>query len=527
MTPSPDAPATRWYRPGVADLVFLLIALAAFRGARHTLLDDPGLGWHLRNIDAILANEAFLTEDPFTDPRGGEPREWLTNQWLGELPYWVGWRWAGLEGVAAVNALVIGLMARVLCTLLLREGMPWPVAVLWTALAAMGTSCSWNARPNTFTLLFVLLTSYACERFHAGAISRRATWWLVPLFAVWANTHGGFVAGLIIVAATLGIAVAIAVGAPGGEGRREARRKALHLVLLAAGCFAATLLNPYGADLYRWVFALLGDRYFMELHQEWRSPDFHGAGAMRFELMMLLFPLVLALTSRRPNLVAIVLCVLFLHFALSGFRYVALWVVVAAPVLARASMGISYLHELGARLRLPTAPGSLFAPWSGPVPWRASVGVVLLLLGGAKAAEGAFARHKQEIIATRAVDELIVQAREWEQQSGRRPVIFHSYDWGGYLTWHGWPGLLNWVDDRNEVQGRERVEEYMELARGVPGWERKLTAVDLVCVEARSGLAEKLTRAPGWRETYRDAHAVLFVRHSPPGPGEGLAAGPP
>jgi len=58
MTPAPETAqaAARWYRPGVADVVFLLIALAAFRGARHTLLDDPGLGWHLRNIDAILAN---------------------------------------------------------------------------------------------------------------------------------------------------------------------------------------------------------------------------------------------------------------------------------------------------------------------------------------------------------------------------------------------------------------------------------------------------------------------------------------
>src|SRR5262249_52296520 len=224
----------------------------------------------------------------------------------------------------------------------------------------------------------------------------------------------GFVAGLIILAATLGIAVAVALAARGEEAP-AARRRAGQFALLAAACVGATLLNPYGAGLYRWVLGLLGDPYFMELHQEWRSPDFHSAGAMRYELVLLLFPLVLATSSRRPNLVEIALPVLFLHFALTGFRYVALWVVVAAPVLARASMGIASLHELGARLRLPTEPGSLFAPWRGRVPWGASVAIALLFLGGAKAVQGAFARHKQEIIASRAVDELIARARQWEQ----------------------------------------------------------------------------------------------------------------
>ena len=45
--------------------------------------------------------------------------------------------------------------------------------------AAMGISCSWVARPNLFTLLFVLLTARICIRFHEGRCSRRATLWLL------------------------------------------------------------------------------------------------------------------------------------------------------------------------------------------------------------------------------------------------------------------------------------------------------------------------------------------------------------
>src|SRR5207248_8755589 len=97
---------------------------------------------------------------------------------------------------------VLAFTLRCLYRMLLRDGAPWPVAVFWTALGAMGTSCSWAARPNLFTMLFVQVTSRVCVLFHEGRLSRRATLWLWPLFAVWANVHGGFVAGFSLLGAT-------------------------------------------------------------------------------------------------------------------------------------------------------------------------------------------------------------------------------------------------------------------------------------------------------------------------------------
>ena len=72
MNAATDRPAP-WYRPGIADVIFLLASLAAVRGAQHSLLDDPGLGWHLRNIDAIVQQGGWLTVDLFTEPRDGPP----------------------------------------------------------------------------------------------------------------------------------------------------------------------------------------------------------------------------------------------------------------------------------------------------------------------------------------------------------------------------------------------------------------------------------------------------------------------
>jgi hypothetical protein len=264
-------PRLAWFRPTSADWVFLVLVIV--QTARQNMLDDPGLGWHLRNVDAMRQEGVWLTHDPFSRSPDGAPRTWLTNQWLGEWPRWLGERWAGPEGIAAVAALLLAFTLRCLFGMLLRDGLPWPVAVCWTALAALGTSCSWVARPNLFTMLFVLVTARVLEQSHTGNLSPGRTLWLLPLFAAWANIHGGFVAGFLMLGAALGIEAALAVFALEQATRRGARRRAVHVGLLTGGAFLATLLNPYGLSLYHWVFHLLGDPFFMDLHQKWRSPD--------------------------------------------------------------------------------------------------------------------------------------------------------------------------------------------------------------------------------------------------------------
>lgn len=512
-----------WYRLGSADLLFAALAVIIFNGARTTMLDDPGLGWHLRNIDAMAAQGGWLTHDPFSGPRHGQP--WLTNQWLGELPLWLGERWAGLEGIAAVTALTLAFLLRCLYRMLLRDGVPWPVAIVWTGLAGLGTSFSWVARPNVFTMLFVLVTARACVLLHEGRLSRPAALWLLPLFAVWANCHGGFVAGLAMLGAAFAVEAVSAVSgtfstcpdrstletcstglgsAPAAGGL--ARARALYLGVLLAGAFLATLVNPYGARLYPWVLKLLSDSYFMNLNAEWASPNFHGAGLFRFELILLLLPVLLVASRYRPNAVEVVLCVIWLHLALNGFRYVPLFVLVAVPMLGRCTRQLPWLEGLVARAE----SGSPFVPRTGLAPWGWSVIVAVACLVAARGLEGRYAHHDPHYVPTAALDRLIAL----NDEHGAGTVIFHGFNWGGYLTWKGWPRLRTWIDDRNEVQGREHCEEFFRVQEGAPGWLEVLdrARVELVCIPPHEGLAERLAEANTWREVYRDAHAVIFQR---------------
>lgn len=90
-------------------------------------------------------------------------------------------------------------------------------------------------RPQLWTLLGVLAV---CRILTSE--SRRALWWLPLVFAIWANLHGGWIVGGGLVVVWTAVAFI------------QWRDDRGQLLLVGIASLAATLLNPYGVNL--WVF---------------------------------------------------------------------------------------------------------------------------------------------------------------------------------------------------------------------------------------------------------------------------------
>jgi len=494
-----------WYSLGFADVVFVFFTLCILQTAGTRMMDDPGLGWNLRIADLMWENQGFLYREQFCFPTEGRP--WVTQAWLGDILLRLAYGWGGLNGLAVFSALCVALTLRLLFTRMTRDGVHWLAAGFWTFMAALGTSPSWVARPNLFTFPALVLVVDFCERFHRGAIPARNTLWLVPIFVLWTNLHGGFLAGILVLIVTYLVECSTAVLATDAECRGAARRRVRWWTVLGVGLFIATMVNPYGFGLHLWNLRMLRDPFIQTRSTaEWLPPNFNEPGWFRIEMLVLLFPTLAVLSRRRVSALALALGVVFLHFGLTSSRYAPLWVVVTVPTLAALASQVPWFKTLKAGLpaglaRTPGRPPSLVSfSFAG-----------LLLLGSPWM--GHLAHHNQELMPSRALDRLLADYH------GER--VFHGANWGGYLTWHGWglrPRLRTWIDDRLDVHGREHTDLYRELLAAPLGWEEMLerSQVNLLCIPADTQLAHYARSSARWRLLFDDGQVAILRLAAPP-----------
>ena len=124
---------------------------------------------------------------------------------------------------------------------------------------ALATQMQFRPQLFTFMMLSVVMTVVAIEVYRGGAI----LWPLIPMFALWANLHGGYTIGL----GAMIIAVAVLfIQGLGDAGRKTSARR---LGLVTLGCAGATILNPFGVGLWTGVAHSVSDPLIRQIVNDW------------------------------------------------------------------------------------------------------------------------------------------------------------------------------------------------------------------------------------------------------------------
>lgn len=493
--------------PSVVDVLFVLLALVVPLGLGVRIANQDGdLGRHLRVGEEILRRGGLFYEDPFSYTMAGQP--FVPYEWLSEVLFALAFRLGGLPATAVLSGLVIALTYALVVLFLRRQGMDPLLALLVGVLAALVGSIHWLARPHLFTALGAVLTLLLLER---GAHGRpgRALLLYVPLFAVWANLHGGFLYGLILIGVYL--AGAVAELALGGNEAAWRRRAAEYAGALGAA-LVGTLLNPVGPALFSHVTGYLGKRYLLQQTIEYRSPDFHQPQAQIFLLAVLLLVGLVAVSAQRPTFPRLLLLLVNLAFALYSARNIPLFAVTALPSIALAAdPGWKRLRSL-ARFRRAVAAGERVSS-TGAWSLAAAVGLALLALAHGRVAGRDLL--PTDFDATRFPVEAVQRARAADLQ-GR---IFNEFGWGGYLL-YAWPEQRVFIDGQTDFYGEDLARAYVQVTELRPGWREVLRAwdVSLALLPSGSPLAQELAREPGWQVWYRDGTATILRREPTGGP---------
>jgi hypothetical protein len=474
---SGDASDVRLAGLGLGAVAIFLFTLAAFSPQ---VLGDGDTWSHVATGEWIIAHGAAPRADPFSHSMPGAP--WTAHEWLSEVLLALAFRIGGWSGVvlltaaaAAMAALIVGLRAA-------RE-LRGAALVAVVAIGLSLVTASLLARPHVLTLPLGAAWS-------AGLLAARdrgcaPPLGLVALMTAWANMHGGFIFGLMLIGP---FALEAVTEAPAGA--RLAAVRAWTTFALAA--LAAALVNPYGVDALVFPFRLTSVENLSRIG-EWRPQDFSHLGTMELALLTLL-----GLTLTRPFAMPPIRAALIIGLvamALQHSRHQVLFGILAPMLLAQpiaAAIGAAAQDEERRRV--------------ARIALAATV-VAALMIGGA--------RLMAPIERTDRAAAPISALRAVPQELRRKPVL-NDYAFGGYLIFEH---VRPFIDARVELYGDGMLSLYDRLQKGDrEAVEDTLRRYDIAWTifAPDNRIVATLDREPGWRRLHSDATAIVHVRDPAP-----------
>jgi len=481
--------------PASLAVIALVMSLGLYRFA-HTLA-DPDIWGHLAIGRLYHETGRIRQPDPFSYVTAGH--EWLNFEWLYELVLYRIFAAAGPAGLillkVTVALLLLGVVYRYLC----RQGIPADRAgIIVVAVIHFFVPFLITIRPHlvTYTLfLAVLLLLRTMDRGEAR--------WLYaapPLFALWANLHPGFLAGLGV----LGIWTSVEVARRWlGIGPREAsaRLSMWTVIPILGACVLATGLNPWGYRLlpFLWRTATVPRPEI----SEWQPLLLGTVQGLTYVLFVAAAALGWSY-SRRPRslplLGVLVVCALL---PLIAWRHVPL-AALAIAVLAGEHIGDAWERGSGYARRIP-APS---AAANRVLVAAATIGAVLFVVL-------AVPRFGCIVIDPPSALGQPVRAVGVLRASGVSANLAIDFDWGLYAMYHLTPTIKISMDGRRETayDGRPYTQN-LDFKLGLGDWAALLREYDTqLALVRRFQPADNLLRLkPGWTLLYEDPLAALFGR---------------
>ena len=439
------------------------------------LLNDPDTYWHIATGRWIWAHAAVPTADPFSNTLQGAP--WLAHEWFSELILAGAYGALGWAGVVALTALAAAASLALLMRALERVVRP-AVALGATAMAFFLMAAHLTARPHALAL--PILVAWCSALVCARDRSRVPSLWLLPLMALWANLHGGFVVGL-------GLAGALAIEALMSASPGPAR----HAVgwgwgRFVAGAALASLLTPQGIAGWWFPFKLMSLGFALSFVGEWHAPVVGP-----FEPLVLWLALLLAFAfwiGLRAPLSRVLMVGGLVAMALSHTRNAEL-LAVLAPLLLAEPVG---------RLVRP------LEPLAGPQALNIAALALVIVAATAAASLRGYAHENPAIAPAPA----LAAAR----QAGLAGPVFNDYDFGGYLIFEG---VAPFVDGRIDLYGDDFMRAYAAAlaadGAALPSLLDRYRIAWTLLKPDESAVAA-LDRDPRWERIYADSSAVVHRR---------------
>ncbi|HEY9788165.1 MAG TPA: hypothetical protein V6D17_22445 [Candidatus Obscuribacterales bacterium] len=344
----------------------------------------------------------------------------------------------------------------------------------------------------------------------------RAAAILGGLAIVWSNLHTGFVIGFVYLAVYCLVMVAMSLYC------KTWSRTNISLLIALGICLCASLVNPYGLNLWTYVpqlfFSPINSR-IVELRplslKDFAHHTYYPfviASALAVYAWLRAFALAKRSLSFNRQLVfsAVALAVLIPL----GFFCRRLIPFSGIMITFEGFLMLAVAHALGPVAvksfwqRVHESMDDLFEPrnpmWFVTVGVLAAVGVYLIV-----------SRVAPPVIPQKSVAFQppfdAVKFLKREMPSGR---VLNDPQFGDMLIFHLNDPPKLFIDTRFDMYGIKIVSDYETMVRCEPGWETLINKYDVrwVFLAPRAEIVKRLSTDAGWRQLYRDEAAVVMAR---------------
>ncbi|MGY4627591.1 hypothetical protein [Bradyrhizobium sp. USDA 4486] len=448
-----------------------------------TLLQDSDSFWQIKIGQWILDHGAVPYTDFYSFTRTGAP--WISTSWLSQVLFafsYAQWDWAGPVMLTAIGmALTVAVFVH-----LLDAQIAAPRAVLFAMLALMLSIHHVLARPHILALPVMV----AWVGLLMAAADRRSapSWTWLPLIALWANLHGGFVLGLALIGPISLEAV---------EHAEKGQRLSLFMrwVLFGIAALIASCATPYGWRTLMGATNILSLGELLTVIFEWMPANFATFTAFEGALLGLIalgYYRGLVLSAPR------IFLILFLTWsALSHVRSIEAFAFLVPLVLAK---------PLGEMFPRPPADAAGAARWPARY---VTVAGALMIAAASWTTTALYIDHHRFIFT---MTQTPVAAADLIEKVGAKR-IFNAYQFGGYLISRDIPV---YVDGRAELYGEKFIMDFFKATEGKkPELLPRLldeSKIDATILVADAPGPQILDQLRGWKRIYADDVAVVHVR---------------
>jgi len=483
VTPQNRPLASRRVAAGGIYLFLISFASLYYLANAPLLLGHYDLGWHLAAGDLIRDQGHIPFQDPWSFTAGD--RQWYNLSWLWDAMASVIFQYTHFSGliffVIACGAFIVGYLT----SLCLSRGAS-TIAVCISVLSACLLYPAFAAYPNIYLAVSPNISTMLLSVIFYGECLKRTRWFLLPVMMVlWANLHGGFLLGFLI------------VGVFGGAALLKRDWKNFKIYGFAGiGCFIATFINPLGWHIYEGLTTVLG--HFSQAYvTEWLpySENIVMPGSLPGIAYILIFIALELFCRASCPIEARLLSWLMLLLGLYQFRYMSFFLLFSTVPLA-----LDLDRLLRNRLNNSKVQRSLLAAGIAAacaLPWTylrldPALGLPQMLSG-------------QDVLYLQTH---LPQAR-----------LLNHWNYGGLLIFRTRGAIPVFVDGRAATAYPDAVlRDYFKLAEleiDETAWDTVLEKyrIDAVLwVKAHEELRRFLVGKRGWKEAYAGAYASVYVK---------------